>query len=247
MPNENNQMSASAKKDVSALYLPVAIVVAGVLIAGGLYYGLAANSNSTGGGGAALKVDIKDVDLEGEPYIGDKNAPVVLAYWYDYQCPFCKAVDVGGIPQIPIEPAMPQIIKDYVDTGKVKVVFKDYAFLGDDSFTAADYGHAVWKLYPDKFYEWHEAMFEAQDEEHGGFGDETSIVALTRTIAGIDADRVKADVAAHSAEYREEADADAQEGASFGISGTPGFITGEVLIPGAAEFPKFKAAIDPQL
>ncbi len=244
--SEENTGTSDGKKEKSALYLPASILIAGVLIAGGLYFGLAGNS-SGGGEGVAAKVDIKDVDLEGEPYIGKANAPVVLAYWYDYQCPYCKAFDVGGVEGLPIEPAMPIIIKEYVDTGKVRIIFKDYAFLGEDSFTAADYGHAIWKLYPDKFYEWHEAMYVAQDEENGGFGDEESIVALTRTIVGIDAGRVKADVAANAAEYKKEAEEDAQEGASFGINGTPGFITGKVLIPGAAEFPKFKAAIDPQL
>ena len=156
-------------------------------------------------------------------------------------------VDGGGIPQIPIEPAMPLLIKEYVDTGKLKIVFKDFAFLSEDSTTAALYENAVWNLYPDKFYEWHEAMFRAQDEEHGGFGDEASIVALIKGISGMDAAKVKADVAANRAKYEAEIDADRAEGASFGINGTPGFITGKTLIPGAAEISSFKSAIDPQL
>src|SRR6185295_7298977 len=97
-------------------------------------------------------------------YIGSENAKVVLAYWSDYQCPFCKAVEVGGIPQIPIEPALPEIIKQYVDAGTVRIVFKDYAFLGPDSATAALYEAAVWEAYPTRFYAWREAMFKAQDE-----------------------------------------------------------------------------------
>ena len=124
MPNENNQSSAPVKKDMSALYLPISILIAGVLIAGGLYLGLSANSGSSAA--VAPKVNIKDVNVEGSPFIGKADAPVVLAYWSDYQCPFCKAVEIGGIPQIPIDPALPVLIKDYVDTGKLKIVFKDY-------------------------------------------------------------------------------------------------------------------------
>src|SRR3990167_8528952 len=185
--------------DRSALILPAAIIIAGLLIGGGLYFGLA-NSGSLGQGGTespAIAVDIKDVNIDGDPYIGKVDAKVVLAYWFDYQCPYCKAVDVGGIPQIPIEPAMPTLVKDYVETGKLKIVFKDYAFLGEDSTTAALYKHAVWALYPEKFYEWHEAMFHAQDEEHGGFGDEASILALIKKIPGLDANTLKANVAAN--------------------------------------------------
>ena len=112
MPNENNQISAS-KRDVSALYIPVSIVVAGIIIGGGLFLGLGGNAGSApGGGGKEIAVNIKDVKIDDSPYIGKANAPVVLAYWSDYQCPYCKAVEVGGIPQIPIEPAIPSLIKD---------------------------------------------------------------------------------------------------------------------------------------
>ena len=228
--------------------VPLSIVVAGAFIAGGLYYG--GNGGNPGGQVAApaAAVDIKDVKINAtDPVVGDKNAPVTLAYWFDYQCPFCKAVDVGGIPQIPIEPSLPTLIKDYVETGKLKIVFKDYAFLGPDSTTAALYMHAVWDLYPDKFYDWHEAMFVAQDEEHAGFGNEESILALSAKISGLDADKLKQQVASKREAYTALLAANQQEGASFGIQGTPGFITGTTLIPGAEQLSTFKAAIDAQL
>lgn len=248
MSDENNQMSAPAKKDVSALYIPISIVVAGIMIGGGLFLGLGGNAGSADGGGdKETAVNIKDVKIDGSPYIGKTNAPVVLAYWSDYQCPYCKAVEVGGIPQIPVEPAIPALIKAYVDTGKLKIVFKDYQFLSEDSTTAGLYGRAIWALYPGKYWEWREAMYRAQDEEHGGFGDEKSIVALTAKINGIDAQRVKENVASKTSTYQAMLDADREEGTAFGINGTPGFITGKILIPGAAEFERFKEAIDAQL
>lgn len=225
--------------------VPIAIVVAGALIAGAVYFSNSGGSGPQGGG--LPTVNVKDVNIQADdPVIGDKNAKVTLAYWFDYQCPFCKAVDVGGIPQIPIEPALPVLVKDYVEAGKLKIVFKDYAFLGEDSTTAALYKHAVWDLYPEKFYEWHEAMFKAQDEENGGFGDEASILELTRTISGLDAKRLKQQVAEKRDAYLTLIREDQQEGAKFGIQGTPGFITGNTLIPGAEELSAFKAAIDVQ-
>jgi protein-disulfide isomerase len=239
-------MSEQNKQDFSNLYIPGAIVVAGVIIGVSLIIALGGGTSPLGNGGQEVAVDIEDVDIEGEPFIGDENAPVTIAYWSDFQCPYCKAVEMGH-PQIPGDPALPQIITNYVDTGKVKVVFKDYAFLGPDSTTAALYENAIWELYPESHWEWREAMYEAQDEEHGGFGDEDSIVALTRTISGIDADRVKAAVAANSARYQEEADGDRNEGSSMGVQGTPGFIIGTTLIPGAVGYAQFKAAIDAQL
>ncbi len=244
-------------KNNSNLLIPASIIIAGFLIAGGLYFGLSKGGGlgQAAGAAAALPVDIKDVQTDGDPYIGNKDAKVVLAYWSDYQCPFCKAVEVGDVEGInfnsrsgDLKEAFPTIIKDYVNTGKLKIVFKDYPFLGNDSITAALYEHAVWKLYQDKFYTWREAMFKAQDDEGDqGFGDEASIVAIIKTISGMDADKIKADVAANKAEYQKKISADLEEGKSFGINGTPGFITGKTLIPGAAELASFKAAIDPQL
>lgn len=231
---------------MSGLYLPIAIVLAGALVGVGLFFGLSGQGNSGTVGGPQVAVNIKDVKTQGHPYIGKENAPVTLAYWSDYQCPFCKAVELGH-PQIPTEPALPRVIKEYVDAGKVKVVFKDYAFLSEDSTTAALYGRAVWALYPTKYWAWREAMYKAQDEEHGGFGDEESILALTRGISGIDADTLKADVAKNRAKYQSLIDADKAEGTALGISGTPGFITGTTLIPGAVEFGQFKTVIDAQL
>lgn len=225
--------------------VPISIVVAGALIAGAVYF----SDSATGGPsqGDQPSVNIKDVKIHpSDPVLGDKNARVTLAYWFDYQCPFCKAFDIGH-EQIPIEPTLPILMKEYVETGKLKIVFKDYAFLGPDSETAALYKHAVWEMYPDTFYEWHEAMFEAQDEENGGFGDEESILKLIRGIAGLDADALKAKVAEKRAEYLALAEANKTEGTKFGIQGTPGVITGKVLIPGADSPAAFKAAIDAQL
>ncbi len=240
-------MPPATARDYSALYLPISIVIAGILVGGGLYLGLSNGGPVSQGGEPTVAVDIKDVKIDGAPYIGNKDAKVVLAYWSDYQCPYCKAVETGGIPQIPIEAALPGVIKEYVDTGKLKLVFKDFAFLSEDSTTAALYGRSVWILYPSKYFEWREAMYKAQDEEHGGFGNEASIVTLTKGISGMDAARVKADVAANKEKYQGEIDADRVEAGKFGISGTPGFITGKTLIPGAAELSTFKSAIDPQL
>lgn len=239
-------MPPSVNRDYSALYIPGAIVLAGLIIGVSLIIAFGGGSASIGGVEKPQDVDIADVDLTGDPYIGKEDAPVVLAYWSDYQCPFCKAVEVGH-PQIPTEPALPILIRDYVETGKLRIVFQDYAFLGPDSMTAALYGRAVWDLYPSLYFEWREAMYEAQDEEHAGFGDEASTLTLTRGIKGIDADKVKAQVAAKTDEYTALIQADQAEGAKFGITGTPGFITGKTLIGGAVAPSEFIAAIDAQL
>lgn len=242
-------VAAAVTKDYSALYIPGAIIVAGIIIGVSLIVAFKAPSSQPANGQQpTVAVNIKDVKIDANhPYIGDVNAPVTLVAWEDYQCPFCKAVEVGH-PQIPTAPAMPQLIEEYVKTGKLKIVFKNYAFLGDDSKIAALYDLAMWKNYPQRYHEFREAMYNAQDEEHGGFGNETSILALIKKeLPGVDGAKLKADVTANVEAYTAQMDEDRAEGASFGITGTPGFITGKVLIPGAVGIAEFKAAIDPQL
>jgi protein-disulfide isomerase len=241
MPPENSSSNAPAK-DMSALYIPVSIVVAGLIIGGGIFLGLSGfggvGSVPSTGGSPQREVNVKDVNLKDAAFVGKANAPLVMAYWSDYQCPFCKQFE---------DAVLPTLMEKYVTTGKLKIFFMDFAFLGPDSTTAALYKRAVWELYPAKFFEWNEAMYAAQDQEHGGFGDEASIVKLSATISGIDAKKLKAQVAAKTAAYQKMIDADQQEGGSFGIQGTPGFIIGKQSIDGAQPLENFIAAIDSQL
>lgn len=230
----------------SKFFLPAAVIVAGLLIAGAVFWNGSRPAPTPTDG--AVAADIKNVKTEGEPFIGNQNAPVVIAFWSDFQCPYCKAFEIGGIPQIPTPPAFPDIVKNYVDAGKVKIVFKDVVFLsprmGMDSLTAALYGQAVWKLYPNQYLAWREAMLAAQDEEGGGFGDAASIDKLNATIAGIDAAKVAENVKANTSAYTEKANATTAEAQKLGIQATPSFIINNQLVEGAYPFAQFKSVID---
>ena len=233
---ENTTIASGS--DYSRFFIPGAIVVSGIVIAAGLYFGLAGEgAPSPDAGGTA--VDIEDVKMAGVPFIGEADAPVVLAVWEDYQCPFCKQFETT---------VLPSLVEKYVATGKLKIIFKDFAFLSEDSQTAAQYGRAIWDLYPGEFYAWRTAMYEAQDEEHGGFGNVASIDTLIkRSFPQIDLAKVQARLASHKADYDAAIDADRAEAQQFGINGTPGFVTGTVRIDGAQPLPAFTEAIEAQL
>jgi protein-disulfide isomerase len=158
-----------------------------------------------------------------------------MAYWFDYQCPFCQRLE---------QTVMPGLIKDYVNSGMLKIVFKDYVFLGQDSETAALAARAVWETAPDKFYEWHQAMFAHQDQENAGWGSKNDILELTKTIAGIDAAKIDQLMTSKAADYDKVIQGDGYEGSMMGISGTPGAIVGKQLIVGAQVYAQFKQAVD---
>ncbi|MES2994708.1 MAG: thioredoxin domain-containing protein [Patescibacteria group bacterium] len=216
---------------------PIAVIVGALIIAGAFAFGRGDGMPTQPGEQAAKAVNIKDVKDNG-PFLGDKNAPVVMAYWFDYQCPFCKQFE---------QTAMVQIYDTYVATGKVKILIKDFQFLGPDSEAGALYSRAVWEAHPELYYEWYKAMFVAQDEEHGGFGDEKSVDTLTRGVAGIDGDRVAALVASNRAKYLEAIAADRAEGSALGVTGTPAMIVGKSLLAGAQPFASVAALIDAEL
>src|SRR3989344_1335828 len=182
-----------------------------------------------------IKVNVKDVDIKNEPYIGDVNASVVMAYWFDFQCPFCQRFETETLPTL---------IEKYVNTGKLKIVFKDFQFLGEDSTTAGLAENAVWEIAPESYQAWHKAMYEKQDEENGGWGKKEDITALARTIPGIDADRVSALMEEKKEAYQKELDDDNQEGSKFGVTGTPGFVVGDQSISGAQPTSVFTQVID---
>ncbi len=220
---------------------PISILVAGIIISGAIMFTHSGGSGQVkdDSGNTVATVDIKKVKTSGEPYIGEANAPVTIAYWSDYQCPFCKQFETT---------AFQQIMENYVKTGKVKVVFKDFQFLGNDSVVDALYARAVWDLYPEQYFAWREAMFQKQDAEGDqGFGDEASVKALTGTIAGIDAGKVAQATIDKKDQYQKQVDADKTEGGTFGIKGTPGFIIGKQVIAGAVPYAQFSQAIDGEL
>ncbi len=246
----------TTKKDFSKLYTPGAIIFAGLLVGGGLFFGLSHGSSAPAAAGNAANgqqqpaqaVNIKDVKTDGDPYIGQANAPIALAAWEDFQCPFCRAVEVGN-PQIPTAPAMPDLIKQYVDTGKLKIVFKDFEFLGPDSLVDAEWARAVWDLYPSQYLAWRTAMFNQQPQENSlsAADNLAHVKKVTASISGIDVAKVAAQVAAKQSLYDAAIQADQQEGASFGITGTPAFITGTTEIDGAQPLSAFQSAIGAQL
>ena len=126
-------------------------------------------------------------------------------------------------------------------------MFKDFAFLGPDSDIASRVARAVWQVAPDKFREWHKAMFDHQDQENAGWGNESDILALTATIPGIDVAKVKDVLTSKASDFDKAMQADASEGYSMGVGGTPSFLVGKDMMVGAQPYATLKAAIDAQL
>jgi protein-disulfide isomerase len=150
-----------------------------------------------------------------------------MTVWFDFQCPYCKLLWQETIP--PLNDA-------YVRKGKLKLVFSDFSFLGKDSVTAAVVGRAVWHAFPQTYFAWTNAMFDAQDGENGGFGDVASVTTLTMALPGIDGDKLAKDFNANVGTYIAEVRGDFDAARRAGVRGTPAvMIGGKMIAPTLAE------------
>jgi protein-disulfide isomerase len=106
--------------------------------------------------GSAQLADQKElfISLEGTPSLGDVNAPVAIVEFADYQCPYCIAYANNMLPQI---------IADYVSTGKVRYFFKDLPIenLHPDALKAAEAAHCAGEQ--SKYWEMHARLFKSAD------------------------------------------------------------------------------------
>jgi protein-disulfide isomerase len=145
--------------------------------------------------------------------LGRPNAPVTLVEFADFQCPFCATF---------ARDALPEIVRKYVRTGKVRIEYRALAFIGADSDTAREMALAV--ALQDRFWHFAHLLFEQQGGENSGWVTEELLEATADAVPGLDVQRALADrSAAAVAEQAEMAEHHAEQ---FGISGTPSFLAG---------------------
>jgi protein-disulfide isomerase len=152
------------------------------------------------------------------PSVGFAGAPVTIEIWADYQCPFCGLFAHG------VEPAL---VREYAATGRGLVVFRDFAFLGQESTDAAVAARCAGRQ--DSFWRYHDLLFAAQAGENQGAFRREALEGLA-DFAGIEPAAFAAcldDAAVAAAVAAETA-----EGRALGISSTP---TVRVMGPGGSE------------
>ena len=172
---------------------------------------------------------------EHHPFIGRAAAAVTMNVWFDFQCPFCKLFWSNTIPKLKT---------NYVENGKLKIIFSDYPFLGDDSQAAAMIGREVWHSYPAAYFDWTNAMFNAQDEENAGFGNAQSVLKLTMSLPKIDGAKFTDELKKNLRKNLDEIMLDMNEAKAAGVTGTPAYMLGGQLFSGAASYEKVSAKVD---
>lgn len=148
--------------------------------------------------------------------MGNPDAKVTLVEWADYQCPWCTRFN---------QTIEPEIIKDYVATGKIKFEYRDYAFIGQDSIRAAQ--AAMCAADQGKFWEMNGTIFANHTGENVGDYSASRLKEMASLI-GLDTEAFNSclDKNTHKGAVEEMA----KEARDSGVTGTPTlFLNGQKL------------------
>jgi protein-disulfide isomerase len=170
---------------------------------------------------------------EGYWYKGNPDAKVTLVEYTDYQCPICKSY---------YEQLVPQIDEQFVKTGKAKFVYKDFAFIGDESKAAAQ--AALCAGDQNRFWEYHDLLFKNQGAENSGAFNRDKLIEFATTL---DLDTNAFTQCLNSGKYSAQINRSTQEGRNQGVTGTPTtFVDGRKL-EGLVNFSDIEAAVNAAL
>lgn len=242
---ENQEEKSKSRKDY---LLPISILAAAVLIAGSVIYSSGkkvisnpkTNSNQEEielGVGQKPKPAVSVADIlkvkEDDVILGDPKAPVTIIEYGDYQCPFCARFS---------KETEPLLRENYIRDGKAKMIFRNYQFLGPESFAAAE---AVECAKDQKqFWAYHDAIYQtelADGRENNGNLNEELFVSLAKEL-GLNIDLFNNCLQSHK--YKTEIEKEITEAQQVGVDSTPTTFVGEMKIIGALPYAQFKEAID---
>ncbi|MDX1688476.1 MAG: thioredoxin domain-containing protein [Candidatus Promineifilaceae bacterium] len=173
-----------------------------------------------------------DVPVGDAPSIGEPDAPVTIVEYTDYQCPYCSRH---------FQQTYPQIVENYVETGVVRYVFKDFPLtsIHPQAVEAAEAARCARDQ--GAFIEMHDMLFERQ-EAWAGNGNATEIFTGFAEELGLDGDAFTRCL--ESGEYEEAVMADLEEGTGLGVRGTPTFFINGRYMDGARPFSSFEEMIN---
>jgi protein-disulfide isomerase len=233
--------------NIDTLGVPIAIILSAVLIAALIFFSSRGGStvkNTPGSGDTNQETQTPSttgsdvvVNYENEPYLGDgSKAKVAIVEFSDYMCGYCQRHS---------QETFPKIKENYIDTGKIIYVFKEFPLsaAGQMGFTIAEGGVCLFDLAGnEEFAEYHKKAFFAESKD--------VLISLAGEL-GVDTDEFGRCL--EDGRFRDAVNANATDGRKIGITGTPGFVVGLIgddgnvtgtIIAGAFPYETFADAID---
>jgi protein-disulfide isomerase len=183
---------------------------------------------------------VQSVSIEdGDPIKGKPDAPITMVEFADFQCPFCARYAIDTFPQIE---------KEYISSGKVKYVYKDFPLdfhpNAKPAAVAAECANEQ-----GKFWEYHGVLFKNQTTWENQDANSTAATTFKNYAADLGLNTADFNTCFDAKEPQAKIDKDTQVGSQYGVTGTPTFYVGNekagyTQLVGAQPFTTFKTTID---
>lgn len=165
--------------------------------------------------------------------LGAVDAPVVLIEYADYRCPYCGVF---------AQNTLPTLVTEYVDSGQLRIEWRDTPVFGEDSLAAAIAARAAGQQ--GLFWEYNHAVYAYQGDSRKDLPRE-QLIAIASEI-GVP-DLAAFELALDDPDLHNTVMVDAVEAQSLGVQSTPSFIIGETAMMGAQPLDVFRQVIEDEL
>lgn len=148
---------------------------------------------------------------KGSPILGSDTAPITIIEFGDYQCPYCKKWN---------QEVKPLIEKNYLNTGKAKLVYVDFPIIGAHSIKAhaSSYCANEQGLY----WKYHDFLYENQGHENDGWASPENLKLLASKMSGLDIEKFSQCL--DSGKYENQVIANKNMATKSGARSTPTFV-----------------------
>lgn len=215
------------------ILLPFSVLIASVVVSVAVLFtgssrGVQENSAQIGPnllrGESENKIQIEIGDSD--PILGDAKAPVTIIAFEDFECPFCRRFS---------QQTLPLITEQYVKTGKVRVVWKDFPLsIHSHAQRAHEAARCAWAQ--EKFWEYHGMLFDNQSNLN-----DNSLKQYAKKL-GLNEDQFSSCLS--SGKYTSLIRDKISEGNTIGVTGTPSFLINGRLVVGAQPYQTFADIIN---
>lgn len=170
-----------------------------------------------------------DVSADDDPFKGSKNAPVTIIEFSDFQCPFCARF---------VAQTLPLIEENYIKTGKVKLVYRDFPLsFHPNAQKAAEAAECADEQ--DKFWQYHDKIFQNQNAL-----DTSSLKQYAKDL-GLNTKEF--DNCLDTSKMASEIQQDFSDGLKYSVSGTPTFFINGISLVGTQPYSIFQQIIEQEL
>jgi len=214
--------------------IPAAIILAGVIVAVAVFYSTKNPSQNADKGNEKIASLATLLQVSSSDFVlGDQNAPVTMIEYSDFQCPFCGKF---------FKETESMLREKYIKTGKVKFIYRNFAFLGEESLWAAAAARCAGEQ--DKFWQYHDYLYSNQTGENQGAFSKDNLKSFA-VVLGLD--KGKFNTCLDSEKYTDLIQEETKAGGEAGVQGTPASFINGILYPGALPNATFTQIINNEL